>query len=78
MEKNINKYAIIVRIICYILIPICGFVMLQSIISLAFFSREKNKQKADSYFETQRFENLYKNSILSNVEANYSKVKEMK
>lgn len=74
MEKNINKYAIIVRIICYILIPICGFVMLQSIISLAFFSREKNKQKADSYFETQRFENLYKNSILSNVEANYSKV----
>lgn len=76
MEKNINKYAIIVRIICYILIPICGFVMLQSIISLAFFSREKNKQKADSYFETQRFENLYKNSILSNVEANYSKVKD--
>ena len=74
--KNINKYAIIVRIICYILIPICGFVMLQSIISLAFFSREKNKQKADSYFETQRFENLYKNSILSNVEANYSKVKD--
>lgn len=73
MEKNINKYAIIVRIICYILIPICGFVMLQSIISLAFFSREKNKQKADSYFETQRFENLYKSSILSNVEANYSK-----
>ena len=50
--------------------------MLQSIISLAFFSREKNKQKADSYFETQRFENLYKNSILSNVEANYSKVKD--
>lgn len=76
MEKNINKYAIIVRIICYILIPICGFVMLQSIISLAFFSREKNKQKADSYFETQRFENLYKGSILSNVEANYSKVKD--
>ena len=76
MEKNINKYTIIVRIICYILIPICGFVMLQSIISLAFFSREKNKQKADSYFETQRFENLYKNSILSNVEANYSKVKD--
>ena len=74
--KNINKYALIVRIICYILIPICGFVMLQSIISLAFFSREKNKQKADSYFETQRFENLYKNSILSNVEANYSKVKD--
>ena len=76
MEKNINKYAIIVRIICYILIPICGFVMLQSIISLAFFSREKNKQKADSYFETQGFENLYKGSILSNVEANYSKVKD--
>ena len=76
MEKNINKYAIIVRIICYILIPICGFVMLQSIISLAFFSREKNKQKANSYFETQRFENLYKGSILSNVEANYSKVKD--
>ena len=76
MEKNINKYAIIVRIICYILIPICGFVMLQSIISLAFFSGEKNKQKADSYFETQRFENLYKDSILSNVEANYSKVKD--
>ena len=58
MEKNINKYAIIVRIICYILIPICGFVMLQSIISLAFFSGEKNKRKADSYFETQRFENF--------------------
>lgn len=76
MEKNINKYAIIVRIICYILIPICGFVMLQSIISLAFFSGEKNKRKADSYFETQRFENLYKGSILSNVEANYSKVKD--
>ena len=77
MEKNINKYAIIVRIICYILIPICGFVMLQSIISLAFFSREKNKQKADSYFETQRFENLYKGSILSNVEANYSNGEEI-
>ena len=76
MEKNINKYAIIVRIICYILIPSCGFVRLQSIISLAFFSREKNKQKADSYFETQRFENLYTGSILSNVEANYSKVKD--
>ena len=76
MEKNINKYAIIVRIICYILIPICGFVMLQSIISLAFFSGEKNKRKADSYFETQRFENLYKGSILSNVEANYSKIKD--
>ena len=38
---NINKYAIIVRIICYILIPICGFVMLQSIISLAFFLKRK-------------------------------------
>lgn len=76
MGKNINKYAIIVRIICYILIPICGFVMLQSIISLAFFSGEKNKRKADSYFETQRFENLYKGSILSNVEANYSKIKD--
>lgn len=74
MEKISNKYACIIRIICYILIPICALAILQSIISIIFFQEENTNilKDKDSYFETEQFTNLYKQSIYSNIKNSYS------
>lgn len=76
MEKVPNKYALAVRIVCYILIPIFLISIIQSAISLLYFAEQGGKAETKNYFETEQFANLYKESIYSNVDANYSYVTE--
>lgn len=71
MEKVPNKYALPIRITCYILIPICILVILQSIISILYFAEQKGNKVVINYYETQQFLDLYKQSIYNNVEACY-------
>lgn len=71
MEKVPNKYALLIRIICYILIPICMLAILQSTISILYFAEQKGNKVVNNYYETQQFLDLYKQSIYNNVEACY-------
>lgn len=71
MEKVPNKYALPIRIICYILIPICMLAIVQSTISILYFAEQKQNKIVNNYYETQQFLNLYKQSIYNNVEACY-------
>lgn len=71
MEKVPNKYALLIRIICYILIPICMLSIIQSTISILYFAEQKGNKVVSNYYETQQFLNLYKQSIYNNVEACY-------
>ncbi len=73
MDKIPNKYAKLIRIICYILIPIAILAIVQSIISLWYYEQEEKQVKASSFFESNQFANLYKESILNNVQASYIK-----
>lgn len=68
MEKKVNKYASLIRIICYILIPICTIGIVQSTISLLYFA---NQTQVYSYYDTDEFIDLYRNSIYNNVQACY-------
>lgn len=72
MEKIPNKYSLLVRIICYLLIPILMLSMLQSILSLAYFANHNQKIETDNYFETEQFSEAYMSSVLNNIETNYS------
>lgn len=71
MEKVPNKYALPIRIICYILIPICMLAIVQSTISILYFAEQKQNKVVNNYYETQQFLDLYKQSIYNNVEACY-------
>lgn len=71
MEKVPNKYALLIRIICYILIPICMLSIVQSTISILYFEEQKENKVVSNYYETQQFLDLYKQSIYNNVEACY-------
>ena len=71
MEKVPNKHVSIIRIVCYILIPICIIGIIQSIISLQYFDGKEKNKKIISYYETQEFSDLYSTSITNNVEACY-------
>ena len=44
MEKVPNKYALPIRIICYILIPICMLAIVQSTISILYFAEQKQNK----------------------------------
>lgn len=72
MEKIPNKYALIIRIICYILIPILIMAIMQSALSLLFFVKNEGKLKEENFFETSEYANLYKESIYNNIDVNYS------
>lgn len=72
MEKTPNKYAMIVRIMCYIFIPILILSMLQSILSIAYFANHNQRTETNNYFETQQFSDAYMSSILNNISANYT------
>lgn len=71
MEKLPNKYASMIRSICYIFIPICILAILQSIISLVFFANQTQNKEIYSYYDTDQFIELYRNSIYNNVQACY-------
>ena len=71
-QKTPNKYASFIRVMCYILIPIFVLVMVQSVISIAYFSEQKQNTKEDNYYKTSHFAQLYKQSIYNNVQASYS------
>lgn len=71
MEKTSNKYTLLIKIICYILIPICLLAILQSTISILYFAEQKENKVVNNYYETQQFLDLYKQSIYNNVEACY-------
>ncbi len=74
MEKTPNKYAFLIRLVCYILIPIAMLSILQSLVSLWYYVEEDIQVKAGNFFESSQFADLYKESIYNNVEASYSKV----
>ena len=74
MEKVPNKYASIVRTICYILIPIFILSIAQSLITLYYFEGQKQKKMIYGFYETEQFSNLYETSISNNVEACYQYV----
>ena len=76
MEKIPNKYVGIIRIVCYILIPICLLGIIQSVISLYYFEEEGQNTKVSNYYETQQFIDLYNTSIYNNVEACYNYTKD--
>ena len=50
MEKVPNKYVEIIRMVCYILIPICILGIIQSVISLYFFAEQKQNTKVIHYY----------------------------
>lgn len=72
MEKVPNKYAMLIRIVCYIAIPILMLSMLQCILSIAYFANHNQRIEIDNYFETEQFSDLYMSSILNNIDNNYS------
>lgn len=72
MEKVPNKYAMLIRIVCYIAIPILMLSMLQCILSIAYFANHNQRIEIDNYFETEQFSDLYMSSILNNIDSNYS------
>lgn len=74
MEKIPNKYALIIRIVCYIFIPILIISIMQSALSLLFFIKNEGKLQETNYFETSDYANLYKESIYNNIDVNYSYV----
>ena len=71
MEKKVNRYASLIRIICYILIPICAIGIVQSMISLLYFANQTQSRQINNYYETDEFIDLYRNSIYNNVQACY-------
>ena len=71
MEKKVNRYSSLIRIICYILIPICIFGVVQSVISLLYFSKQTQNKEIYSYYDTDEFIDSYRNSIYNNVQACY-------
>mgnify|MGYP003304845119 CR=1 FL=1 len=71
MEKKVNKYAFLIRLICYILIPICILGIVQSTISLLYFANQTQNKEIYSYYDTDEFINLYRSSIYNNVRACY-------
>ncbi len=71
MQKTPNKYAALIRTICYILIPLAIFSILKSVVSLWYFEQEDTQVKTIDFFESKEFANLYKESIINNVEASY-------
>lgn len=71
MEKTPNKYAFLIRLVCYILIPIAMLSILQSLVSLWYYAEENTQVKASNFFESKKFADLYKQSILNNVDASY-------
>jgi len=72
MEKVPNKYAMLIRIVCYIAIPILMLSMLQCILSIAYFANHNQRIGIDNYFETEQFSDLYMSSILNNIDSDYS------
>lgn len=76
MEKTPNKYALAIRIVCYVLIPIFIVSILQSAISLFYFAEQGGKVETNHYFETEQFADLYKQSIYNNIRENYSYTEE--
>lgn len=76
MEKIPNKYALVIRIVCYILIPICILAIIQSAISMVVFAKEDEKIGTNNYFETEQYADLYRQSIYNNVEDCYSYIQE--
>lgn len=71
MEKVPNRYVAIIRIICYILIPVFILTILQSIITLYYFDGQIQQTDKKGFYETERFSDLYKTSICNNVEECY-------
>ena len=57
MEKVPNKYASIVRTICYILIPIFILSIAQSLITLYYFEGQKQKKMVYGFYETEQLTN---------------------
>lgn len=76
MEKIPNKYALAIRIVCYILIPIFVISIVHASISLLYFAEQGGIVETKDFFETERFADLYKESIYSNINANYSYIEE--
>lgn len=72
MEKIPNKHAMLIRVICYILIPICVLSIAQSIISLVYFENQGEKLNEDNYFESKQYSTLYMESIYANIKNCYS------
>lgn len=72
MEKIPNKYALVIRIVCYLLIPVFLLSILQSAISLLYFAEQGGRVETNNYFETEQFADLYKQSIYLNIRENYS------
>jgi len=72
MEKKANKHAFLIRLICYILIPICILSIVQSTISLLYYAEDNKNKEIKSYYETSQFLETYKYSIYNNVDACYS------
>lgn len=72
MEKTPNKYASIIRIASYILIPILVLIMIQSVVTLYYFDGQSQEKEKMDYYQTEQFARLYESSILNNVEACYS------
>ncbi len=73
MQKTSNKYAALIRIICYILIPLAIFSILKSIVSIWYYEQEDTSVKEYNFFESKQFANLYKESIINNVGVSYEK-----
>ena len=71
MEKIPNKHAMLIRVICYILIPICVLSIIQSIISLVYFENQEEELNKDNYFESKQYSTLYMESIYSNMKNCY-------
>jgi len=71
MEKVPNRYAAIIRIICYILIPVFVLTIIQSLITLYYFDGQIQETNKKGFYETERFSDLYKTSICNNVEECY-------
>lgn len=71
MEKKVNRYSSLIRIICYILIPVCLLGIVQSVISLYYFTEQSNNIKVNNYYQTEQFTDLYSTSIINNVDACY-------
>ena len=64
MEKL--RESTLTKMLCYILIPIMGIILMASILNVILFSNNKTNAKAEEYIETENFSNEYISSIFIN------------
>ena len=68
MEKVKNKYAFIIKTMCYILMPILLLSIILAVISIVVFMENDWDANIENYFETQQFADTYRISIIDNTD----------